>query len=55
MVAAVLGPERTVVLLVSRPLADQEPEMGSDDPRAAQLGTVPDTRMRRWRVRSRFR
>ena len=43
MVAAVLGPERTVVLLVSGPLADQEPEMGSDDPRAAPLGTVPDT------------
>lgn len=39
----VQGPERTVVLLVSRPLADQEPEMGSDDPHAAPLGTVPDT------------
>jgi hypothetical protein len=43
MVAAVLGPERTVVLLVSGPLAGQEPEFGSDDPRAAPLGTVPDT------------
>jgi hypothetical protein len=43
MVPGVLCPELTSVLLASRPVADQEPEIGSEDPQVARLGTVPDT------------
>jgi hypothetical protein len=43
IVAAVLGPELTELLLVSRPAAVQLPEIGRVDPHAAPLGTVPVT------------
>jgi hypothetical protein len=43
IVAVVLGPELTDRLLVSRAVADQVPEIGSVDPHAVPLGTLPDT------------
>jgi hypothetical protein len=43
IVAVLLGPELTLVLSAVWPLADQLPEIGSDDPQAAPLGTVPAT------------
>jgi hypothetical protein len=43
IVAAVLGPELTELLLALSPVADQLPEMGSVDPQAAPFGTVPVT------------
>ena len=43
MVAALVCLDLTVVPAAVWPVADQEPEIGSDDPHAVLLGTVPDT------------
>ena len=43
MVAALVCVELTVAPVAVWPVADQEPEIGSDDPHAVPLVTVPDT------------